>query len=440
MTAYINRLFVTPFLFLTGAALASTANSDLKVHQTFRVHKPAKTLQPASTFPKVGASNKDLQTAIIRLQDRVEKLQSVAIAQHKAEIAKERKGISGDWADRLIFSGSLQTQLASSDRTDEGSFQQGNSYKLKINNINLSAHARLLSYMNAIVSLDSQPGAVNIDGTTDNGIEFEQAYMHFGDSQKHPYLLNVGRKYLPFGVYKHHPVISTVTQTLDEYIKTTLEVGANFHPLYASAYLFDAQGNVKGSGSRTLGNGGFEVGLYKSDPAFGYDFSIGWINNMAEAKSIYAKVRSNYHNVANYALHGALNYEGWSLVTDFSLPTSRFDSRSVMFDDKGAKPAAFASEISYNFLTNMHPSTAAIGYQVTREALVFGLPKSRLTTSYTYYYNHYLDIVLEYVRDHDYGSTDTAGYRQNRADGTRTDSSGTGRINNTAVVQLALNF
>ena len=406
---------------------------------------PAKKVLKKRAYPQLTSSADSqvaLQNKVDALSSQVELLRRHVLAKHNLEMSKAKHQVDGRWADKLILSGALNMQMIASNRASESSFDTGASNKMNLGSAQLNANARMLPWLGAYMSFNDSPGQPNTSGST-GGLEIEQAYFHVGDVKKSPFLLNVGKQFLPFAVYKHHPVTSSTTQVLDEYVKETVSLGYIYKQLFATVYMFSAQGSLNApdadNTTRLLGNGGLEVGMTKIDKKFGYDMSIGYINNMAEAKDIYAIAPKTRGRVGNFAGHVSFNVYNVSFVFDASIPSHEFNVNDITFNSEGAKPEAFATEVRYHFATmQLFPSTIAVGYQWTKDGLFINLPKHRYVGSYTVYVNHYLNIVMEFMANKDYDTSDSSTYLN--SGGTMTANTGTGRMNNTGIIQAALHF
>lgn len=419
------------------------SHAQTKQQQALRFKQQAQRQQPVVMPVKPGPTVNELklQAQINALQTQVGALRTHTLAKSKIEQAQHKHHIAGDWAKKLIISGALNLQAIASNRSSESSFETGSSNKLSLGSAQLDAHGRLNPWFGAFIGLNDSPGQPNSNGGT-GGLEVEQAYMYFGNYDKAPFMAHMGKQFLPFAVYKHHPVISSTTQILDETVKENLSLSTIYKEMFATIYAFSAQGSLNApddNTNRLLENGGFEMGTTHINRKFGWDVSMGYINNMAEAKDIYTIMPKTRERVHNFAGHVSFNVYNVGFVFDASVPSGRFNINDATFNGAGAKPQAYATEMRYHFpLMHRFPSTVAMGYQWTKDGLFVGLPKKRYVGSYTVYLNKHVNMVLEYMNNKDYDEGDTGTYLE--SGGSMASRTGTGRANSTGIVQVALHF
>lgn len=414
------------------------------------------TLSTAATHPdnRSNLSPQALHQAITELQHEVDFLRQQRGSKHSAvhnkiydkEYKKEQpyiqEGVSTRFKDHIVLSGAVNLQAAFSNKSSSGSFVKPSAEKMSLNTALINIHALLMPWLRSYVTLTYQPGQVSTNtGGQVNGPEFEQAYFQIANAKKSHFLLNVGKQFLPFGVYQRHPVINSFTQVLDETNKIALNLGATYKPFFFSIYGFSAQGGLSGVGntpSNELLNGGVEIGAIRVNKHFGYDVSVGYINNLAEARFIYALIPRTNRRVSNIAAHVSFNIYHFDFIWDTSFPDKSFDPQDVTFNGVGAHPSAYEAEIAYHFpLMKNHPSTLAIAYQHSHEALFAGLPFFRYSASYTVYINRYLTGIIEYLRSRNYSSNDVATYNNN---GTVTNVQGNTAWNNSVLLQTSIHF
>lgn len=342
----------------------------------------------------------------------------------------------------LVFSGNLSIDTSAADRTTATAYTGTGSNTMKLSNAQLNANASVAPWARGYVSLNDNFGSTGPSGTSGDGLEFEQAYLQFGRRQS-PLLLNIGKQYLPFGVYKHHPVTASLTQELSEFVKDAAVFGYKHKKFFSSAYIFLADGSVNGPSKITSEklnhNYGIEIGtINKKERGFGYETSLGYISNLAEARNVNSIVPKTRHAVGNLAPHLDLYFGKLNFVLDYTYATRTFDQNDITMNGKSARPRAFSSEVHYHFLTNKHPSTLAAGYQRSWDSLFLNMAKYRYITSYNYNFNQYVTLQFELMHNTDYGRNDEASYLN--SSGSTTTVSGTGKGSNSGTMRISMHF
>ncbi len=341
--------------------------------------------------------------------------------------------------NHVVLSGGSNIQGLISNFTTEDSFVKPSAKKLKLNAVFLNFNVLLSKALSLFISLNDEPDEVNTSGGV-GGFEVQQAYLHIGYEEKSPFLVDIGKQFLPFSVYKIHPIVNSLTQLLDETVKTSLIFGYAKSPIFFSGYIFNAQGSSNGNITPTnqIYNGGAELGIVHVSENFGYDISLGWINNMAEAKQIFGLVPVTRHKVGNLAFHADIDIKKFSASLDVSYPVSRFNINDISYNNQGARPSAYGIELTYYIPFFKFAGDLSLGYQRSFQALFLALPKYRYLATYTITFNENIDFKTEVLRAKDYDTNDLATFLTNN--NVTFARAGTNLWNNSLLFQLELHF
>lgn len=357
-----------------------------------------------------------------------------------------QEGTEGLFHDRLIFSGGIMSQLQVSNGTGPSNFNGQGTKTLSLNTAFIDLHGILTTNWSAFTSVSFSPGQVNTEGTY-GGVDFEQAYVsyvkRFSDTRLS---FDLGKQYVPFGVYEHHPITNSLTQVLDETVKESAVLSLSHAPFFGSVYMFNAQGSLQGPDAtgdsaivpNQIYNGGVELGAINKQGFFGYDLDFGYNNNLAESEQIYALMPTTTHRVGAYAAHVMFSIGDLGLLGDGAYAATNFSSQDATYNGSGAQPWAYGLEINYRVPLFSRPGTLAFDYQGSGQALFLNLPRTRYDLNYTYSINHYVSMVAEFIRSQDYGKSAAASYT-NSSQATEYVY-GTAAYNNTGLVELTANF
>ncbi|MAZ77833.1 MAG: hypothetical protein CMF39_04075 [Legionellaceae bacterium] len=381
------------------------------------------------------------------LQNQINELKLVLSENASREMAKQKVdqtvgiGTHGFLNDRIVFSGGVLSQLSASKYANSSSFTGGAGRNLELNTAYLNVHAIVTQNLSAFTMISTvAPGEPNVDGGT-GGVEFEEAYLNYAkDFGPNMFNVQIGRTYVPFGVYKIHPIVASLTQTLDQTNRPAAILGFARSPIFFSVYGFGGLGNLNKSSSTLANklNGGARIGSSYVGNHWGYDVSADYITNMAEALSVHNILPTTYNNVPNFAAHATGTLGGFALTYNFSRAVRPFSRRDLIFNGGNARPQAQEVELSFTSKMFGHRTTLAANYQTSKEALALDLPKNRIAASVDCDVNHYLTVTLEGLRNKDYSSTDSY---QRLASGSLTAvQNGTGRVNYTGILEADIHF
>lgn len=404
---------------LTGALFVSSTTDAADISDT----------NAATTFP---ATQPALRQQMLQLQTRVSNLEN----------QKKKEGVHTQFSDRVSLSGGINVQAAFSRKSSPSSFTGPGNQTANLNTAYLNFNAILMPWIKSFFSLTYEPsGVTTTTGGAFTAPEVEQAYLQFWGEKNSHFHLDVGKQYVPFGVYNRYPVTDSLTQSLSEVNKVAAVAGAHYSPFFASLYAFNAQGSLNGfgvTGREQLMNGGAEVGVLKLSKKLGYEASLGYLNNMAETRFIYGVIKSTNELVGALAGHFSFNIHNFGFISNMVCPTRAFSSKDITYNGKGAKPLAYEAEINYVFKIRNHPLVPAFGYEQSSQALFLSLAKYRYVWSLEYVINAYLTATLELLKAKNYGKNETGTYATGAS--AFTTVTGNGAWSDSAIIQVAAHF
>lgn len=385
-----------------------------------------------------------------QLQKEIKQLQSYLSNQTKQndEAAKleEYSGIGtrGYLNDRIVFGGGVISQLQLSNYADSSSFTGGPGRDLRLSTAYLNVHGIVTKNLSAFASISVEPGQVNVYNGT-GAVQFEEAYLnYFSRRGAHRFNAQLGQAYLPFGIYKIHPVVATLTQSLDETNRPMASLNYAQRPFFISGYVFSSAldttlDSSSGAAANKL-NAGARVGIGAIQPNWVYDFEVDYITNMAQAREIAYLLPTTYKRVPNLAVHAMLGLGSVSFGYNLSMPIHNFDRRDMKFNGKNAAPEAQSFGLSYLFSTMGKQSSISASYEISYEALALNLPENRMVLDYEVGLNQYLDLTFEALRSMDYSGSTSYQLRQRGTTSLTSLAYGTGRANITGVAEVDIHF
>ncbi len=323
--------------------------------------------------------------------------------------------------------------------------------------------AHVTDWVNGLASLvydNSAPNAnssTNAQLVTNSRVYVNQAFITVGDLSRSPFYGTIGQRSLPFGHYSSAMISDTYPQLIFKTRDRAVLLG--YHPMinqrgpYVTAFVFKGDTQV-GGGQNNINNYGADLGyLFDKGQASG-DFGVSGIANVADSLGMQNNGITNQaqfrgygfapttnanatedliRRVPGFNVHGKLDIADWTFLGEVNTATSRFAAADMSYNGGGAKPAAAHGEVIYAFNMGQYPSSFAVGYDHTWQALALAIPQSRYITTFST--SLFKDTIesLELKREINYAATDSAG-------GQNTSVSIPGHYANTVTAQIGYYF
>jgi hypothetical protein len=308
-----------------------------------------------------------------------------------------------------------------------------NSSDIDLTSAGLDAYILGPSNISALLSLaydndlGTNTGSYNSNSRGQNSRVFvKQAFVTIGDFTKSPYYVTFGQLYVPFGTYSSSLVSGPLTQSIGRTRARAIVVGFQQQAVdafYGSVYGF--RGDSHAGATSRVNNGGLNLGYRFVDGKITGDFGAGVIANIADSVGMQSTGNHPYfdgfggannsgneklvHRVPAYDLRGLLGIgDSLDFIGEYVTASTRFNPNDLAMNNHGAKPQAIHIEGIYTFNTFARPSSVALGYGLTRDALALGLPAKRYTIAFnTSAWRNTLES-LEFRHDINYGPSNTA--------------------------------
>ena len=315
-----------------------------------------------------------------------------------------------------------------------------------------------LNYENDI---GSSSGAITTNSRSFNSRVFvNKAFITIGDFLKTNWYGTIGQMYVPFGTFGSSMVTGPMTRSLFRTKARAVLLGYQQqtpNAFYASGYVF--KGDSYAASTSRINNGGINLGVKYSIRAISGDIGGGFIRNVAdsvgmqvaESKPFFDGFGSSstvcglagimpcgseklVHDVPGYNARGTLSFGKWDLLAEYITASTNFNPSNLSYNGNGAKPQALNAEAAYTFTFFEKPTSVALGYGMTKDALAIGLPEKRwVIVMNTSWWRNTLQS-LEFRHDMNYAASSTAS-------GSMVASApGTGASDNTVTAQFDIYF
>jgi hypothetical protein len=330
-------------------------------------------------------------------------------------------------APHLTFSGMLEGQVSevsNYDHTDTGD--------INLTIAKLDSYLEINHWISAFMTMsynDAAPNTTNVNRINNSGFQLNQGEIILGNFASSPFYASIGQMYAPFGQYTSLMVTDSFAKTLGRVQTRALNVGymaqneTGVQP-YAAAYTFKGNADIDNDDTNNkIDEFGLNAGLKYTKDQLHTDFSLSGISDLAESQGMQGTASasdadfggfaqtSSYedldHRVPGIDAEAVVNYGPTTFITEYVTGTTDFDENDMSFDGHGAKPRALNTELAYAFHW-MKPSSVALTYNHSWEALAVGLPESRIGATYTVNMWRHTALSFEVLRDTGYSTGTTA--------------------------------
>lgn len=287
-----------------------------------------------------------------------------------------------------------------------------------------------------------------------SGVGLGLGFINIGDLDETPFYFTAGQLYVPFGRYSSAMVSAPLPMIMGRTKSRPFILGYKSQGSsgpFAAIYGFKADTT---SGNTGVGgaNFGYEFDTRHVDGEVGASF-ISSIDNSGGMQMNSAS--QNTGNFAGFAalLHGSeavkpvpavdghvtIRFRSYNLTAEWLGVTNAFRTEDLSFNGFGAHPQALQLEAGKTFIVFSKPSTLAVGFQWSKEALALRIPEKRFSAVFNI--SIWKDTVesLEYRHDIDYN-------RYQFANGSaptgvvNTNTVGTGKSGDMVLAQIGVYF
>ena len=272
-------------------------------------------------------------------------------------------------------------------------------------------------------------GSLNNNSRALNSRVFvSQAFITIGNLLVAPIYATFGQLYVPFGTYSSNMVSTPVTQIVGRTKARAIVLGVQPQlpdTFYFATFIFKGDSYVDSSTS-TVNDGGFNLGYRFKEKNMSADIGGSVIGNIADAlgMQVVGNTTANFngfggtgitgneqlvHRVPGYDVRGLFSFgEHINYLFEYITASTRFNMADMTMNSHGAKPQAFNTELAYSFDVFARPTSLAVGYQFTKDALALALPAQRYSvTLNTSIWRDTLQSI-EFRHDVNYGASQTA--------------------------------
>ncbi len=265
--------------------------------------------------------------------------------------------------------------------------------------------------------------------TQSSRIFLKKGFMTVGNLNRSPFYGSVGQMFVPFGRYASAMISSPLTLALGRTHARALLLGydssgGTVGP-YASVFAFKGDTAVHNTRQNKVQTVGVNADYLIDTHGVNADVGVSLINNLADSEGM----QRNYvfgnsvvagqsvhgeaidHRVGAFDIHVRANMQDVFVLAEYVAAAKAFSVNDLTYNNHGAKPTALNTELGYNFSLGDYPSSVAVGYGQTNEALDLGLAKQRYVAVFnTSLFKSTIQSV-EFYHDRNYKASDTSRLR-----------------------------
>jgi len=357
---------------------------------------------------------------------------------------------------RLVLSGSVTGQAIVSNP-----YAGAHSTDINLSGAELDAFAELTDWVNGFISMTYDDSLADTSNrrVSNSNIHLDKGFITIGNFRASSFYGSIGQMYVPFGRYASNMISSPLTKYIGKTKGRAISLSyaaAPWEMKYAPyATVFLAKGDSKYGNSNLAKQFGVDTGVRFGSDAINSSVGVSYISNIADSDGMQDNGQSSnfrgfdktssglvsdperlVHRVGGASIHATIALKKFTLLAEYVTALQEFSASNMTFNSHGAKPRAFNAELAYTFALWKLPTTAAVGYGMSRQALALNIPTRRYIASIQTTILKNTIASLEYRHDINYNRSDAATGQGIDA----TTSSDLGRADNAVTAQLAVYF
>ena len=303
------------------------------------------------------------------------------------------------------------------------------------------------------IAYDASPPAWSGQRIANSSFNLNMGFINIGDLDTTPWYFTAGQIFIPFGRFSTAMVSAPLTMLTGRIKARPFIFGYKSQGPsgpFAAVYAYH--------GDTTLGNsgvGGANLGYIISHGKGAGEVGVSFVSSLNSAGGLqrtgsypgttfggfgsFTNGSEAVQQTPAFDIHASVSYDNINLTAEWVGVTKAYRQQDLSFDNRGARLRALQLEAGITFMSFNRPSSVALGYQSTNEALALNLAAHRVSGVYNI--SIWKDTVesIEYRHDMDYSVRQFANGAA--PDGVINQNTvGTGRAADTVLVQIGVYF
>jgi hypothetical protein len=329
------------------------------------------------------------------------------------------------------LSGKIVAQITHGNEFD--TFHNGMVTNIDLTGVELDTEILVNKWLTGLIAFvyDNSPPNASLRRIDNSNVFLDRGFLTVGNLAEFPLYATIGQFYVPFGQYSSAMISDPFTKILGRTKARAITFGFakafdSENNLNLAAFVF--RGPTRTSlDNRGLHNFGGNIDYTFTEPSWKLDLAGSYIRSIADAAGMqhngnfgsdaFSGFASNtmteiLNPVSGLDARGTLGIKQFSLKTEYVTAATNFSQTALSFGTQnslhGAKPSAFNAEAAYKFNILDKPSSFAVGFTQSKEALALLIPKKRYSATLST--SIWKDTIesLEFRHDIDYSATDVA--------------------------------
>ncbi len=304
------------------------------------------------------------------------------------------------------------------------------------------------------LAYDSAPPTATRQRVANSSVFLNMGFINIGNLNKSPFYMTAGQLFVPFGRFASGLVDATLPKMLARTRSRPVIFGYKApgqNGTFASVYGFKTDTTLGGSDAFGL-NWGYQFGKKGLSGEIGASY-LSSINDSGGMQFTGSSLNSNqfggFSSITNgneavkkiggVGVHGSVSIDRYNFTAEWVGTLSRFRAQDLSFNQRGARPQAGQLEAGMTFMAFNKPSSVALGYQWSGDALALNIPRQRVSAAFNTSIWKYTIESIGYRHDVDYKVNQVANGAAPLGL-TNTPTRGTGRDSDTVVIQMGVYF
>ncbi|WP_133130646.1 LbtU family siderophore porin [Legionella yabuuchiae] len=303
------------------------------------------------------------------------------------------------------------------------------------------------------LAYDDTPPLANRQRVSNASVFLNMGFVNIGNLDKSPFYFTAGQLFVPFGRFSSAMISAPLTMMLARTKERPFILGYKSQTStgpFAAIYGFKGDTTLGGSGVGGI-NWGYVFGRgdVSGEVGAGVMSSINDSSGMQFTGSVPGTTFGGFASITNgneavkkiptVDVHGNISIDRYNFTAEWVGTTRRFRPQDLSFNGRGASPQAAQLEAGVTFMAFNKPSSLALGYQWSKNALALNIPKQRINGVFNT--SIWKDTVesIEFRHDIDYKSNQFANGAA-PAGVTNVNTVGTGKSADTLLAQIGVYF
>lgn len=307
---------------------------------------------------------------------------------------------------------------------------------LYVGDAELDMQALINRWLTAFMDFSYNNSPNSVGSRIGGDIDLDNGFFTFGNLNVSQFRLTMGQLYVPFGQFNSYLISDPINKTLFRTKGQPIILGYGVpgtNGFSGALYTFKGVSYSSGNADQPNpyinqfgGDANYQFNLGKLQTTLGASYIANAADSygmqfpgfddpefgnaiVGDGFSTSTETEHLQHTVPGLDLRGMLAAGPFSLIGEYDTVTQSFSPTDLSYNGHGASPSAYHIEGVYSFSMFTKPSTFAIGYDQSYQAMGLAVPQSRIAAALNTSFWRNTVASLELRHDNAYGDDDTAG-------------------------------